>query len=178
MKFADPDGRIIDIYQVFTNVYDQQFMEADDSEGFYNRYKKIMDRSLEQDVYSIIGLKAHNAEWHWTRTPILRMLDYAIEKRVPVCTARKLLDFLLIKDSATFENIYYQDKLLSFTIHSPEPANSLTVMVPYTHQGKILNILKKNGIAVSPVIRKVKGKEYAFIVLEEETDCEFTGIYN
>lgn len=100
MKLADHRGAVYDIYQLPNNVYDQEYMEANDPDGFYNCFKTIMDRSLIGEAYSYIHLKSHRAEWDFSRTPVLRMLDYANANGIPVVTARKCLDFMRMKDSA------------------------------------------------------------------------------
>ena len=165
MRFTDCGGNVIDVYQVLTNIYDQQYMEADDKEGFFNRFKNILDRSLDGGVYSVIGIKAHYCEWHWTREPILKMLEYAAERRVPVRTAEKLLDFLLLKDAAGFENVRYRDDMLNFNVASPGAAGGLTLMIPRAFGGKELRRIIMDGADIKPDYQTVKGKEYAFVVL-------------
>ena len=46
------------------------------------------------------------------------MLDYAAANKIPVWTPQKLLDFLIAKDNAKFENIKWADNKLSFSITS------------------------------------------------------------
>src|SRR5690606_38265953 len=36
MKFADEHGKTIDVYQQLNNVYDQQYMEHKDKDGYFN----------------------------------------------------------------------------------------------------------------------------------------------
>ena len=105
MKFADESGSLVNIYQHLNNVYDQQYMEHKDSIGFYNCFKGLMDRSLNDDVYSYISVKAHNNEYYFSKTPLMNMLDYSNENHIPVWAPVKLLEFLKAKDEATFTNI-------------------------------------------------------------------------
>jgi len=57
MKLADESGAVLNIYQHLNNVYDQQYMEHKDSLGFYNCFKGLMNRSLNNEVYSYISVK-------------------------------------------------------------------------------------------------------------------------
>ena len=54
--------------QHFNNVYDQQYMENQDSIGFYNCFKGLLDRSIYGEVYSYISIKAHNDEYFFYQT--------------------------------------------------------------------------------------------------------------
>lgn len=177
MRFADADGNIIDIYQVHTNVYDQEYMEKDDPEGFFSCFKIILDRSLENEIFSFVGLKAHRAEWHWSRTSILKMLDYAKLKGVPVWTARKALDFILMKDAAVFKNINWSHNQLSFTVYSPVAGEGLTFMVPCRFDGKTVNAITKDGIGVPYTVRSLKGKDYAYVMVSGGSNYIITVYY-
>ena len=110
MKFTDLHGNMINVYQQLNNVYDQQYMEHDDKDGFYNCFKGLMDRSLDSGVYSYISVKAHTAEYFFSEIPLMKMLDYANSKGIPVWTQLKLLGFLQAKDEATFSNIKWEKK--------------------------------------------------------------------
>ena len=70
MKFGDLNGKTLDIYQHFNNVYDQQYMENKDSLGFFNCFKGIMDRSINSEVYSYISVKCHNDEYFFSKVPL------------------------------------------------------------------------------------------------------------
>lgn len=54
MRFAGTSGKIIDIYQHLNNVYDQQYTENHDPEGFLKCFEGLMERSLNKEVYSFI----------------------------------------------------------------------------------------------------------------------------
>ena len=62
--------------------------------AYYNCFKGLMDRSLDNEVYSFISVKAHNNEYYFSEKPLMKMLDYANSKGIPVWTELKLLDFL------------------------------------------------------------------------------------
>ena len=77
MKFADSRGKTINVYQHLNAVYDQEYNESHDPEGFYNCFKGLMDRSLHNEVYSFISVKSHNDEYYFSKSPLMKMLAYA-----------------------------------------------------------------------------------------------------
>ncbi len=83
MRFADIRGSVINVYQQLNSVYDQQYMEHKDQDGFFNCFQGLMDRSLNNEVYSFICVKAHNAEYFFSKIPLMKMLDYANDRGIP-----------------------------------------------------------------------------------------------
>ena len=79
-------------------------------------FQGLVDRSLKQGIYSFISIKSHNNEYFFSRIPLMHMLDYANEHHIPVWTAEKLLDFLQMKDEASFKNINW--KIISSVLRS------------------------------------------------------------
>jgi len=140
MKFADMHGKMINVYQQLNNVYDQQYMEHKDQDGYYNCFKGLMDRSLEKEVYSYVCVRAHNNEYYFSKTPLMNALDYANSKGIPVWTELKLLGFLKAKDEAGFTDINWANNQLSFKIKSSlTHSNGLSYMIPYAYNGKKIN---------------------------------------
>ncbi len=171
MNFSDQRGNIINLYQQLNNVYDQQYMEHDDKDGFYNCFKGLMDRSLNNGVYSFICVKAHNAEYFFSEIPLMKMLDYANSKRIPVWTQLKLLDFLKAKEAATFSNLTWKNSRLSFKIKSPISCGArLSYLVPYTYNGKRIGKITSNGLPQSWSIESIKGSEYAWLTITPGND--------
>ena len=146
-------------------------MEHDDKDGFYNCFKGLIDRSLNNGVYSFISVKAHNAEYFFSEIPLMKMLDYANSKKVPVWTQLKLLDFLKAKDEATFRNINWINNRLSFKIKSPiMHSNGLSYLVPYIYNGKKIGKITSNGLTQSYSIELIKGLEYAWLTIKPGSD--------
>jgi hypothetical protein len=167
MKFASARGRTIRVYQHFNAVYDQQYMERNDPEGFYNCFRGLVDRSLDDEIYAFVSIKSHNDEYFFSKEPLMKMLAYAKSKGIPVWTAAKLLDFIKMKDEATFSELSWSDHQLSFQVRSSISHDSgLTVMVPASYGGRILKRLVVNGEELPARIKAVKGSEYAFITVE------------
>ncbi|MEO6870424.1 MAG: hypothetical protein ABI168_12305 [Ginsengibacter sp.] len=171
MKFANNVGQGINLYQHLCNVYDQQYMEHKDSTGFYDCFKGLMDRSLNNEVYSYISIKAHNNEYFFSKTPLLNMLDYANDNGIPVWTAAKLLEFLKAKDEAAFINIKWANNNLSYRIKSSlTHTNGITSMVPFKYNGRRISIIKINGMTTPYSVKTIKGYDYALVTIKPGSD--------
>ncbi len=171
MKFAGADGRVIDVYQQLNNVYDQQYMEHKDQDGFFDCFKGLMDRSLNNEVYSYICIRAHNNEYFFSKVPLMNMLDYANTKGIPVWTERKLLDFLKMREEASITNTAWSRSKLSFDLSSSlTHSNNLTVLLPNDFDNKTIKGILKNNNEASFIIREVKGSTYAFLSVEPGAD--------
>ena len=168
----------INTYQHLCSVYDQQYLEHRDSVGFYNCFKGLMDRSLYAGVYSYISIKAHNVEYFFSRTPLLKMLDYANGKGIPVWTAAKCLDFLKAKDEAVFDDIQWSGSELAFKIRSSlTHTNDLGCMIPNDFNGKKIKNFKIDGARATHVVRSIKGYDYAFVTVRPGADHSITVSY-
>ncbi|WP_318346926.1 Rossmann-fold NAD(P)-binding domain-containing protein [Aquipluma nitroreducens] len=181
MKYADAEGKIVNVYQRYTAVYDQQYNESKDPEGFFNSFKGLMDRSLNNDIYSIISIKSHNNEYYFSKKPLMKMLAYANEKGIPVWTALNLLNFLKMKDEASFSNLVWSDNHLSFSLNSSlKHSNGLTFIVPAMSGGLNVKTITTDGVETPIILKSVKGSEYAFVTVTGgsnfEIDVKYGGL--
>ncbi len=178
MKFANANGKTINVYQHFNAVYDQQYNESNNPEGFYSCFKGLVDRSLNDEIYSFVSIKAHNDEYDFSKKPLMRMLAYANSKGIPVWTAINLLDFVKMRDEATFSKISWLNNQLSFTLNSSlKHGSGLTFMIPASYDGKIIKRITKNGEEVPVSIKQVKGSEYAFVTVEPGMNHQISADY-
>ena len=176
MKFADANGKIINVYQHLNAVYDQEYTESNDPEGFFNCFKGLMDRSLNNEVYSFISVKCHNDEYYFSKTPLMKMLTYANRNSIPVWTALKLLDFIKMRDEASFSDIQWRHNRLSFRLNSSlTHSNGLTFMVPYTYGDKKINRIYCAEKESSYIVRSVRGTDYAFVTIMPGENYSVTG---
>ena len=166
MKFADVSGKVIHVYQQLNNVYDQQYMEHKDQDGYYNAFKGLMDRSLNNEVYSTISVRAHNNEYFFSKVPLMKMLDYSRSKGIPVWTELQFLEFLKVKDEAKFSDLQWSGSRLTFTIRSSlTHQRGLTCLIPYAYNGKRIHGIVSNGTSLSYAIKSVKGFDYAWVTI-------------
>ena len=166
MKFANVKGKIINVYQHLNAVYDQQYNESHDPEGFFNCFKGLMDRSLNNEVYSFISVKSHNDEYYFSKNPLMKMLAYANSNGIPVWTALKQLDFIKMRAEASFTNINWSNNSLSFNLNSSlKNSNGLAIMVPHNFGNKKIKGISKNGDDASFIVREVRGSDYALLTV-------------
>jgi hypothetical protein len=178
MRFADVRGNLINVYQQLNNVYDQQYMEHKDEDGYYKCFKGLMDRSLDNEVYSYISVKAHNNEYYFSKTPLMKMLAYANSKGIPVWTEEKLLDFLKARDEASFTDIRWTNNKLSFKIKSSVAhSNGFSYLVPYEYNGRKITRINSNGISQSYSVKSIKGFKYAFLAFKPGFDSDIVVSY-
>jgi hypothetical protein len=167
MKFADSRGKTINVYQHLNAVYDQEYNEMHDPEGFFNCFKGLMDRSMHNEAYSFISVKSHNDEYYFSKAPLLKMLAYSRQKNIPVWTELKLLDFIRMKDEASFTNLSWGNNRLAFNINSSlKNSNDLTFMVPAVFKGMEVKEISIDGMNTRFITRSVKGSMYAFVTVE------------
>jgi hypothetical protein len=175
MKFANSQGKTINVYQHFNAVYDQQYMESNNPEGFFDCFKGLIDRSINDEIYSFVSIKSHNDEYYFSKEPLMKMLAYGNSKGIPVWTAVNLLDFIKMRDEATINMINWCNNQLSFTVNSSFKHESrLTCMVPTVYDGKMINRITVNGEDVPASIKQIKGAEYAFITVESGESHEIS----
>ena len=161
----------MNVYQHMNAVYDQQYNESHDPEGFFNCFKGLMDRSLNNEVYSFISVKSHNDEYFFSRSPLMKMLDYANQHNIPVWTELKLLDFIKMKDEASFTHVTWVNNKLAFNINSSVINNNgLTCMVPVNFKDLRITAISLDGNNTRIVTRTIKGSEYALITVKSGTD--------
>jgi hypothetical protein len=164
MKFSDVDGNVINVYQQLNNVYDQQYMEHNDKEGYFNAFRGLMDRSIDSGVYSFISVRAHNNEYFFSKVPLMKMLDYANEKHIPVWSEEMLLSFLQARDACEFKNIRYHDYRLNFTLSSLVKYDGrVTTVVPYLFNGRKVVSASMNGRKVKLCVKDIKGRKYVLL---------------
>jgi O-glycosyl hydrolase len=164
MKFADADGNILNVYQQLNNVYDQQYMEHKDQAGYFNAFKGLMDRSIDKGVYSFISVRAHNNEYFFSKIPLMKMLDYANSKHIPVWTELQLLNFLKARDEAEFRNIQFQNNQLTFNFHSSYATDAkITAMIPYSFNGRNVQNITIDGNKGRFYLHDIKGMNYALL---------------
>ena len=166
MKYADASGKTVNVYQRFNAVYDQQYNEGSTPDKFFKCFKGLVDRSLNDDIYSVVSIKAHNNEYYFSKKPLMKMLEYANQKDIPVWTAIKLLDFLKMKDEASFDNISWQKHVLTFTLHSSlTHSHKLTFMLPADYNDKKITEITVDDQKQGYTIQNMKGRDYAMAIV-------------
>jgi hypothetical protein len=168
MKFAASDGRVIKIWQHLNNVYDQQYNENHDPRGFFEAFKGLMDRSIDNDVWSFISVKSHNDEYYFSKEPLLRMISYAHKRSIPVWTAARLADFLEKREDSVISGLCFDGSDLLFTFGPVgEGQDKLSLVIPFAFGSEKIRTIKVNDTEGSFVKKNLRGKEYAFLKIND-----------
>jgi hypothetical protein len=178
MKYAGITGNIINVYQHVNAVYDQQYNESHDPGGFFECFRGLMDRSLHEEVYTFISIKSHNDEYYFSKAPLMKMLAYANSHNIPVWTAGRLLDFLKMKDEASFSTIRWSNNQLTFTLSSSlECSSGLTFFLPARHGLPRIRTITVNGKETPFRTGYIKGFEYALVTVEAGSNYRISAEY-
>jgi len=162
MKFADSEGRILNIYQSNTQLPDETWLK----ENIESKSKILIDRSLDEENFTYINANFHTWYWGECRAAGLSVLDHCNSRGVPVWTAEYVYEFLKMKDEAGFSDIDWSGNRLTFTVASSiKHTEGLTILLPFNHGN-----LKITDIWVSdreqPFRQQfIKGFEYASITV-------------
>ncbi len=160
MKFIDPHGQILNIYESITQLPDEQWLKG----NLFSNFKVLLDRSLDNECYTFINVNLHTDRWReWSRPEGLEILDYANSRRVPIWTAEQTLRFLQAKAAAQFSDIRWSDNQLSFQLDIPRSDHNLTVMVPKIFGGKAVSRITRDGETRSYTLQSIKRLDYAFV---------------
>ena len=155
MRFATPQGAMIDVYQATTQMTDESGQtypftvdalldKAIGAEGFYGAFTANMH--ADGNLLSDLGAAA--------------IVASAKARGIPVVTARQMLQWLDARNSSSFGSVTWNGTVLSFSVTAGSGANGLQAMVPLP-LGKQPTVTA-GGSPVAHTMARVKGVAYAF----------------
>jgi hypothetical protein len=153
MRFTKSNGSVIDVFQAATQMTDesgQSYPYTIDSlldkalgpEGFYGAFVA----NMHTDSSSSSG-----SDW---------IVEAALDRGVPVISARQLLTWLDARNSSSIENLAWNGSVLTFSVDASANARNLQAMVPITG-GYSVGYVRSNGSAIGYYLRVIKGVQYA-----------------
>jgi Domain of unknown function (DUF4082)/Bacterial Ig-like domain len=158
MRFADKTGRLIDVYQAATQMTDESGQS----------YPFTPDTLLDNALGPLGYYGAFTANLHTdnaTTFPSDQVLASALERGVPLVTARQLLTWLGGRNASSLSGISRTGDSLTFAVNVGAGANGLTAMVPTAGTGgTTLSTLTAGGSPVSFTRTVIKGVEYAMFL--------------
>ena len=156
MRFADLDGTLIDVYQAVTQITD----ESQQLQPF--TIDTLLDRALGPDQhFGVITVNAHTDPGGHEAGVGEAVIASAIERGVPIVTARQMLDWLDARNASRFEAIAWSGNTLTFMILPGVGANGLTAQIPARSGTGALVNLTRDGQPVIYEIASLKGLDYA-----------------
>ena len=110
--------------------------------------------------------------------PLLKMLAVADSLKIPVWTAEKLLDFLEMKDTASFSDLNWRRNAFSFVIKSPiSGTGALTLLLPLQFKSRMIIKVIEEEKEIPFFNKRIKGRSYAMITVGSGKNHAITAEY-
>jgi len=197
MRFADQNGTIVDVYQIMTEWPDDILGNGNQGRQSLNSTQTIalVDKMFNQSrdgFYSAFCANFHpvtysDDEWviedgmWWParerKLAAQGMLDLAQDYGIPIWSGEQFLSFTDAREMATFNNITYHDGQLNFDLDIPAETANLTVMIPYSHEGRLLQTIVSNSSNQPFVTDTIKGIQYALFKIDSNGTYNITVSY-
>ncbi|MFD2647974.1 hypothetical protein ACFSX5_09240 [Devosia albogilva] len=165
MRFADREGRLIDVYQQETHLVDEVFGTA------FSPVETLIDRALGPEGY--YGAFGTHVDFH--NDFDLQLMNLAVEKNVPMVSVQQMLDWTDGRNASGFDNTKWEDDVLSFDVHADARTGEMLVgMLPFNFNNAQLVELRRGEAAVPFTAEQIKGVEYG---LFSATSGSYTATY-
>jgi hypothetical protein len=153
MRFAKPDGTIIDVYQATTQMTDES------GQSYPYTIDTLLDRAIgPEGYYGVFTANMHTDDVESSGSDAI--VASALSRGIPVISARQMLTWLDGRNSSTFSALSWNGSTLNFSISVGQGANGLTVMVPVPASRTVTSVTI-NGSSTTFSIVTVKGIQYA-----------------
>lgn len=155
MRFADPNGAMLDVYQAATQMTD----ESDQS------YPFTPNTLLDNALGSLGYYGAFTANMHTDAATIPEndaLITSAQARGVPIVSGKQLLTWVDGRNASSYGDIAWSGNTLTFKVAVGSGATGLTGMVPTAGpNGTQLSGVTRAGSAVTIRTETIKGLEYA-----------------
>ncbi len=154
MRFADVDGKLIDVYQAVSQMTD----ESDQTFPF--TIDSLLDKALgPEGYYAVLTANMHTDSA--TSSGSDAIVNAALTRGVPIVAARQMLHWLDGRNASNFANITKTGTTLTFTINAAPGSNGLQALLPSASATGTLTGLTKDGTTVPFDTETIKGVTYA-----------------
>jgi hypothetical protein len=155
MRFADHNGNTIDVYQVTTQLPDEDTWNwpadintlLDNANGPLGYYG-VFTANMHTDYVASAGSDA--------------IVASAQARGVPIVTSLQMLQWLDGRNTSAFGNLAWTNSTLTFNISVGTGARNLQAMLPVASTSGSLTALKLSGQPVTFSTQTIKGVQYAF----------------
>ncbi|MFP5415901.1 MAG: DUF4082 domain-containing protein [Actinomycetes bacterium] len=156
MRFTDPAGHMIDVYQATTQLTDES------GQSYPTTVENLLDRALgPEGYYGAFTINAHTDAGQIAEATTT--IAAAKARGVPVVTAKQMLDWLDGRNSSAFQGLTWDAGRLSFTVAPGAGARNLDMMLPASSGSNRLVSVTRDGSAVPFTHQTIKGLDYAFV---------------
>lgn len=171
MRFVDPNGSVIDVYQQPTQFEDDIQMGPWRAQGLsleeatkrsVDMLRESIERFHEPVVMNIHPKHYATFSGGWTRNT----MAYARDHGVPIWSADRWLAFWETREAAQFTGLTFQAGVLSFNIRGNGPRESLTLLVPSALDVRRIRSLYIDGHLQPLALRSVRGRTYVIVEVD------------
>jgi hypothetical protein len=169
MRFADVDGRPIDVYQQNTNMTDES------TTSYQAHIDALLDNALgARGYYGAFGANMHTD--YPSIHPGSEIIVAAAQARgVPVISYAQLLEWVDGRDQSTIRGVAWNAGTLTFTTTVGAGARGLQTMLPVRGPTGTLISISLAGFPVAYTVQTVKGIDYAMF---DAATATFTATYS
>jgi hypothetical protein len=164
MRFADPDGRRIDVFQLCTQLTDES------GQRYPETIEALLDAALGPGGF--FGALAANVHTGLEGGGAIaeHIVKAALAHGVPVMPARRLLEWVDAREASNCEVTGWDGRTLELSVHvAPRAAGSLILHLPADAADRPIAGLVREGSEVPFRRVTVKGLEYAAFPAETGT---------
>lgn len=175
MKFADPNGAVLPVYQQPTVLVDAQLLfdasAAGEQLSTQESIAVARDRinaSINGDYAAVVlGMTELNttpSSLNW----LAGVVQYAVSQTLPVLTAGQWWDFNQARDTTTVSDMNWNGATGKLTYNTTVSASnnvSITTVLPVLYGGRSLRSVRIDGNAAPFTISNVKLTNRAFVVM-------------
>ncbi len=155
MRFADPDGSTIDVYQATTQMTDES------GQTYPFTIDTLLDNALGPlGYYGVFTANMHTD--NATSAGSDAIIASAQARGVPIVSAKQMLDWLDGRNQSSFSSLSWNNHVSTFTVNRAATANGLQGMLPTTSSdGSPLTSITRGGSTVPFTTSTIKGVTYA-----------------
>ena len=180
MRFADLDGRMLNIYQQVTQLGDEYLLEVPWSSDVVlgatqgvETTTNFIQSSLNGN-FAAVTINYHSDTFDLPdnyRLPAIELLtgtlNAAYTRGVPIWSVQRWLDFTTMRQSTHFEAYRWQDKKLGFDLVAGKyTKDGLSLLIPAVNSQSMLQTVRVDGQPAAFEPWKVGGISYGLVRLE------------
>lgn len=170
MRFADLEGKMIDSYQVTTQITDESGINVS------NHIALLLNNATGPlGYYGVFCANMHTDQDVSDGSE--EIIAAAAAKQIPVVSSNQMLTWLDGRNNSSFTNMQWQNSKLSFKINAAIGSRNMLAMLPINLKNGTLVSIKYEGVPIPYTIEDIKGIEYAFFDATKGSGT-YDGSYN
>lgn len=177
MKFVNPDGTVLPVYQQPTLLVDSQLLSEASSAGEQLSTREVIlvarDRinaSINSDYAAVVLGMTESTTTSAMKDWLAGAVKHAVSQTVPVLTATQWFDFVTAHDTATVSGMDWSangasGRLAFNTVVTAATPVSVTTLLPMLYDGRSLRAVRIDGVVAPFTVSNIKLTNHAFVVL-------------